>query len=331
MPLGLVLWGTAVAQLMAGFSKGRLVTTGAYGVVRNPIYSSVTFFILPAVTLMTLTWVYLVVSVFLYSGVMIFIGKEEKQLAAVFGKEYEAYRAEVDRMVPLRRPRATGHRGSPPVRRRLLACGLWASLLYVATDLMAASWYAGYSITGQNYSELLASGAPTRSPMILVSIAYNLLVASFAAGVWASARPKRTARITGAVMTGYAALSLVTPLFFQMDLRGAALTSRGSLHAPMTAVMSLFILLSMGFGAFLLGKRFRLYSFATIAVVILFGVITGLQAPRLEAGLSTPWMGLTERVNIYATMIWFAALAIGLLGREKGKGPGSFDGGEEHL
>ena len=61
---GVILWGTAVTQLMMGFSKGKLVTTGAYGVVRNPIYSSVTFFILPAVALMTLTWVYFIVSIF---------------------------------------------------------------------------------------------------------------------------------------------------------------------------------------------------------------------------------------------------------------------------
>jgi protein-S-isoprenylcysteine O-methyltransferase Ste14 len=74
---GLILWGTAIIQLATGFSKGKLVTTGAYGVVRNPIYSSVTFFILPAVALMTLTWVYFVASAFLYAGVMIFIGKEE--------------------------------------------------------------------------------------------------------------------------------------------------------------------------------------------------------------------------------------------------------------
>jgi protein-S-isoprenylcysteine O-methyltransferase Ste14 len=87
--LGLILWGAAVIQLMTGFSKGKLVTTGAYGVVRNPIYSSVTFFILPAVALMTLTRVYFVASVFLYVGVMVFIGKEEKQLTKAFGKEYE--------------------------------------------------------------------------------------------------------------------------------------------------------------------------------------------------------------------------------------------------
>jgi protein-S-isoprenylcysteine O-methyltransferase Ste14 len=102
--LGLILWGAAVIQLMSGFSKGRLVTTGAYGVVRNPIYSSVTFFVLPAVALITSTWVYLVASAFLYAGVMIFIGEEEKQLSRVFGKQYEDYLTTVDRLVPFRKP-----------------------------------------------------------------------------------------------------------------------------------------------------------------------------------------------------------------------------------
>jgi len=101
---GLILWGSAVIQLLMGFSKGVLVTTGAYCVARNPIYSSVTFFILPAVALMTLTWVYFIVSVFLYVGVMIFIGTEEKQLTKAFGKEYEDYMVRVDRLVPFRKP-----------------------------------------------------------------------------------------------------------------------------------------------------------------------------------------------------------------------------------
>ena len=101
---GLLLWGAAVLQLLTGFSKGKLVTSGAYGVVRNPIYSSVTFFILPAVALLTLTWVYLVPSVFLYAGVMILIGKEEEQLTKAFGKEYIDYLKRVDRLIPFRKP-----------------------------------------------------------------------------------------------------------------------------------------------------------------------------------------------------------------------------------
>jgi protein-S-isoprenylcysteine O-methyltransferase Ste14 len=102
--LGIMLWGTAIIQLMTGFSSGKLVTSGAYGVVRNPIYSSVTFFLLPAVALLTLTWVYLVPPLFLYVGVLIFIRKEEGQLKTAFGKEYEAYLARVDRMIPFKKP-----------------------------------------------------------------------------------------------------------------------------------------------------------------------------------------------------------------------------------
>ena len=101
---GLILWGAAIIQLMTGFSKGKLVTTGAYGIARNPIYSSATFLILPGIALMTLTWVYFVASVFLYVGVMIFIGKEEKQLTKAFGKEYEDYKARVDRLIPFKKP-----------------------------------------------------------------------------------------------------------------------------------------------------------------------------------------------------------------------------------
>jgi protein-S-isoprenylcysteine O-methyltransferase Ste14 len=101
---GLILWGTAVIQLLVGFSNGDLVTTGAYGVVRNPIYSSAAFFILPAISLITSTWVYVIVSFFLYAGVMLFIGEEELQLTQVFGKQYKDYMERVDRLVPFKKP-----------------------------------------------------------------------------------------------------------------------------------------------------------------------------------------------------------------------------------
>jgi protein-S-isoprenylcysteine O-methyltransferase Ste14 len=103
--LGIIFWGSAVVQLLTGFPKGKLITTGAYGVVRNPIYSSATFFLLPAVALITFSWVYFVPAIFLYIGVMIFIGVEEQQLTKAFGKEYEAYLARVDRMIPFWKPR----------------------------------------------------------------------------------------------------------------------------------------------------------------------------------------------------------------------------------
>ncbi len=99
---GLFLWASAVIQLLSGFAKGQLITTGAYGVVRNPIYSSATFFLFPAAALLTLTWVYLVPSVFIFAGVMIFIRAEEQQLTQAFGNAYRDYLARVDRLVPFK-------------------------------------------------------------------------------------------------------------------------------------------------------------------------------------------------------------------------------------
>jgi len=88
------------------------------------------------------------------------------------------------------------------------------------------------------------------------------------------------------------------------------------MHIPTTAVMSLCLVLAMGFGATLLGKRFRYYSYGTILTVLVFGALTSLQAGRIEASEPTPWAGIEERVNIYATMLWLAVLAIALLRAE---------------
>ena len=48
-------------------------------------------------------------------------------------------------------------------------------------------------------------------------------------------------------------------------------------------------------------------------ILVVFGVMTGLDQPQLEANLPTPWMGLWERIDIFATMLWIAVLAIALL------------------
>ena len=97
---GVILWGTAVVQLLICFPKGKLVVSGAYSLVRNPIYSSATFFLIPAVSLILSTWVYFIVSVFLYIGVVLFIKNEERMLLKTFGKEYETYMKRVHRMIP---------------------------------------------------------------------------------------------------------------------------------------------------------------------------------------------------------------------------------------
>ena len=157
----------------------------------------------------------------------------------------------------------------------------------------------------------------------LNEIPYTLLVAAFAGGLWTSAEPKRAGRITGAMLIGYALSGMVTGVFFPMKRREALAAGEGTLrnamHPPGTIVMSLFFVLAVGFGSTLLGKRFRYYSYATIAILVVFGVLAGLQAGQMQANEPTPWMGIEERINIYATMLWVAVLAIGLLRAQKAR------------
>jgi hypothetical protein len=48
---------------------------------------------------------------------------------------------------------------------------------------------------------------------------------------------------------------------------------------------------------------------------MLFGFLTGRDAPNLEENLPTPWMGVYERLAIGVFMTWIVVLSIFLLRR----------------
>jgi hypothetical protein len=115
----------------------------------------------------------------------------------------------------------------------------------------------------------------------------------------------------------YAAFGFAGGVLFPMHPRETVAAGEGTLrntmHIPATAVMSLFIVLAVGFGSTLLGKRFQYYSYATIAILLVFGALTSLQAGRITTNEPTPWAGIEERMNSYGIMLWVAVLAVGLL------------------
>jgi hypothetical protein len=199
------------------------------------------------------------------------------------------------------------------VRKVLLVCGILSSLLYVATVVLAPTRWEGYSSTSQTVSELIAIDAPTRPLVVPLFITYSLLVIAFGLGVWGSAGRKRALRVAAVGLVGKEVLGLVVTLFFPIHLRGVEGTLSDTMHGILTFVGVLFMLLAIGFGAAAFGKWFRLYSIATFLMLIVGGVLTGLDQPRLEPNLPTPWMGVWERFNIYAYMLWVVVLAIALL------------------
>ena len=85
-------------------------------------------------------------------------------------------------------------------------------------------------------------------------------------------------------------------------------TLSDTLHVVLGGVTVFLMFLAIGFGAAAFGKRFRLYSIATIVVLLVFGGLTFLEAPRLQANLPTPWIGLWERINISVFLLWVVML-----------------------
>jgi len=81
-------------------AEHRLVRTGPYGLVRNPIYTSMLLVILASGIILT-PWQLLVASVSLFFiGTEVRVRTEEKLLATRFGEEFESYKREVPAYLP---------------------------------------------------------------------------------------------------------------------------------------------------------------------------------------------------------------------------------------
>jgi hypothetical protein len=195
-----------------------------------------------------------------------------------------------------------------------------SSLLYVAMNILGAMVWRGYSLTSQTISELSAIDAPSRPLWLALGLVYSLLLIAFGVGVWRSAGPKRALRVAGGLLVGLGVLGLTTPslpggasMHQREVLAAGGATVTDTLHLISGAVGSLFCLLIIGFGATVFGRRFRLYSIGTILVMLVFGVVASLDAPRVAANLPTPWVGVTERIMFSSFLLWFAVLATALL------------------
>lgn len=209
------------------------------------------------------------------------------------------------------------------IRRALLACGILSSLLYLATDILGGLRYEGYSFVNQAISELGAIGAPSKPLVDPLFLIYALLVLMFGIGLFREAWARnRSLRITAWMLISLGGLDLAIgvfadPALFAMRQRGTGSIATDAPHIIVTGVQVLLLLVAIGFGAFALGNRFRSYSIATMVTAILFGLATSQYAPRLAAGLSTPGLGILERINVYAFMLWVAVLGIALLKRPR--------------
>ncbi len=203
------------------------------------------------------------------------------------------------------------------VQRALLYCGLGASLLYAAMNVIVPMTDERYSTVTQTVSELSAIDAPTRPLWAAIAGVYTLLIVLFGWGIWSSAGEKRALRIVGGLFIFCGVFGVFWP---PMHLRGVTPTLTDTLHIVWTAAWGLLTMLAMGFAAFSFGNRFRWFSLLSIVLLLGFGAMTSLEAPNITKNLPTPAIGVWERLNIGVFLVWLAMLAIVLL-RTQDKSP----------
>jgi len=200
------------------------------------------------------------------------------------------------------------------MRKALLTCGIVSSVWYVLINIIVPMQDEAYSMASMTVSELSAIGAPTRIVWVLLAILYLLLLIAFGWGVLKSAGENRYLRIAGNLIIVYCIMNFYWPPMHQREVIAAGGgTVTDSLHIAWAMMTLLFNVLVMGFGAAALGKRFRLYTLATWVVFTIFGILTFTESPGLEANLPTPYIGIWERINIGAFLLWIMVFSYILL------------------
>ena len=204
--------------------------------------------------------------------------------------------------------------GRSRLQDNLLICGILSALVYLVTDVLATLRYPGYDFTSQGVSELMAVGAPTKPLVDSIFAVYGLLAVAFAIGVLRESSGHRALRVTGVLLLGYA-LAGSLGRFFPAYPRGGGGFNDSVPHIILTAVLVVLMLAALGFAAFALGRRFRIYSLATLGAIIALGIASGVYGSRLAAHQSTPGFGIVERVLIYEYLAWAAVLGVALIRR----------------
>lgn len=192
--------------------------------------------------------------------------------------------------------------------------GIAAVVVYVIGDLLSALLYNGYSYLDQAISELSAFGSPVRPLMVPVILIHGLLVLAFGVGVL-RASSRRSLSWIGGLLIAIGVVGFPNHTVWAMSSRDMEGGFNDTMHIILSEVFSVLVVAAMALSAVAYPGWFRLYAFATIAVVVGFGMAASFAIQGIEQN-DTPWAGGFERINAYAYFAWLMVLAVTVMRRE---------------
>ena len=197
----------------------------------------------------------------------------------------------------------------------LLAAGLLAPILYVGTDLVAATLRPGYSLTSQSISVLTAPGAPTRAVVVLLDLAVSALVCVLGVTVWVSAAGTVPLRAIGCILIASAILQAIAVTFFPYHPGEAAGAPPNTLNVALMAPSIVGWFVAIGIGIAARQDWFRAFSIGLLLAFLGIAVLatTGI-ALLASSGHPESMVGAQERTTAYGFYLWMALLSIELAG-----------------
>ena len=100
---GVAFWVSAAVELVRAWNGKKLATRGAYALCRHPIFAAWIWFVLPVVSFLADSWYFLAADVVFVIASLAAAPREERDLVAEFGSEYEEYRKRVRSITPIPR------------------------------------------------------------------------------------------------------------------------------------------------------------------------------------------------------------------------------------
>lgn len=193
-------------------------------------------------------------------------------------------------------------------------CGIAGAALYPLADIFAATRYPGFSYRDQAVSELFAIGAPTSTLVVALFSVSSTLLLLFAIGIWISGKGRRWVRVMAVMMALNTVDALVLWNFFPMHMRGSEPTFTDMMHGLLA--IDPFLLAAIVLGAVAFRGWFRVYTVTTSIFTSVLAIIGFSFISAVIANEPTPWMGAAERASQYAMNLWYAVLAVVLMGQQ---------------
>ena len=190
--------------------------------------------------------------------------------------------------------------------RYLALCGVFAPFVLAFTAILGGALRPGYSHISMTISELFTPGAPNKLLLDVLHSSYAVLMILFGIGVLLFVR-KSENPTRGAIVAAYLLIAMGTGSFlmaavFPQHPWGSPVTFSGMMHMLISGVISILtiiaVLLLAGWSrGSNLPAWFRGFSLVTVGV-------TMMTASIFVATVSTPIMGLTERIGAVPMFLW---------------------------